>query len=132
MKKVLKRVGIGVLVLAVLAFVGFVVIEIRGIPRYPVERVELKVEVTPEKVARGKRWLTLLCAECHADATTQRLTGKLLTDAPPEFGTVYSKNITKHPEKGIGKWTDGELAYLMRTGLRKDGQYVPPPMPKLE
>jgi hypothetical protein len=32
--------------------------------------------------------------------------------------------------KGIGKWTDGELYYFLRTGVRADGQYVPPYMPK--
>lgn len=31
---------------------------------------------------------------------------------------------------GIADYTDGEIAYLLRTGIRKDGQYVPPWMPK--
>jgi mono/diheme cytochrome c family protein len=132
MKKALKWVLRGLGALLALLFLGFIVIEIRGIPRYPTERVELKVEVTPERVARGKRWVTMLCAECHGDPTTHALTGRALLEMPAEFGLVYSKNITRHPEKGIGRWTDGEIAYLLRTGLRKDGQYVPPPMPKLE
>src|SRR5262249_13171483 len=131
-RKVLKGVGMVVGGLLVLAFVAFLAIEIRGVPKYPTERVELKVDTSPERVARGKKWATMLCAECHADPTTQKLTGKRLLDAPKSFGVVYSKNITKDPIKGIGKWTDGELAYLIRTGLRKDGQYVPPPMPKFE
>ncbi len=116
---------------AVVLFGGFLFIEIRGIPSYPLERVELKVEVTPERVARGKKWAALLCTECHADPTTQRLSGKLMVDAPPEFGPLYAKNITQHPDKGIGKWTDGEIAYLIRTGVGRTGRYVPPPMPKL-
>jgi len=33
--------------------------------------------------------------------------------------------------KGIGGWTDGELAYLIRTGISRDGQYIPPYMAKL-
>lgn len=32
---------------------------------------------------------------------------------------------------GIGGWTDGEIAFLLRTGIRRDGQYTPPWMPKL-
>jgi hypothetical protein len=32
---------------------------------------------------------------------------------------------------GIGKWTDGDLIYFIRTGVKPDGQYVPPYMPKL-
>ncbi|HLP33520.1 MAG TPA: cytochrome c, partial [Bacteroidia bacterium] len=35
-----------------------------------------------------------------------------------------------HPEAGIGKWTDGELYVLLRTGLKPDGKYLPPYMPK--
>ena len=130
-KKIVRWVLVGLGVVATVLLVGFLYVEIRGIPKYPTERVELKIEVTPERVARGKKWAGMLCAECHMDPVTRRLTGRHMTDAPPEFGPIYSKNITQHPEKGIGKWTDGELAYLIRTGLRKDGQYVPPPMPKL-
>jgi mono/diheme cytochrome c family protein len=73
----------------------------------------------------------LLCANCHADPTTQALTGKRMADAPLEFGVIYSTNITAHPTRGIGRWTDGELAYLLRTGVKRDGQYTPPYMVKL-
>jgi hypothetical protein len=48
-----------------------------------------------------------------------------------KFGKVFIKNITNHPEAGIGKWTDGELVSFLRTGTRPDGRYVPPYMPKL-
>ncbi len=130
-KKLLRWVGIALFAILAVLFVGFLVIQIRGIPKYPIERVELKVEVTPERVLRGKKWATMLCAECHQDAVTMQLTGKLLADSPPEFGPIYSQNITKHEEKGIGKWTDGELAFFLRTGIKRDGQYVPPWMPKL-
>ena len=42
------------------------------------------------------------------------------------FGEIHSANITQHTEYGITKYTDGELAYLFRTGILKDGQYAPP------
>ena len=54
-----------------------------------------------------------------------------MLDAPPEFGEVYSQNITQDKEHGIGNWTDGELIYLFRTGIKKNGQYSPPYMAKL-
>ena len=44
---------------------------------------------------------------------------------------IYSANITKHPTQGIGSWTDGEIAYLLRTGIRRDGRYTPPYMVKI-
>jgi mono/diheme cytochrome c family protein len=106
-------------------------IHLSGIPNYATETVALKVEVTPERVARGKRTASMLCATCHLDATTGVLSGKRMDDVPREFGTVYAKNITRHPVKGIGGWTDGEIAFLLRTGIRRDGQYTPPWMPKL-
>ena len=43
---------------------------------------------------------------------------------------AYAQNITQDPEHGIGNWTDGELIYLFRTGVKKDGAYAPPWMPK--
>ena len=131
MKKWLKRFGalVGVLVLAAGAYALYV--QITGIPKYPPGKIELKVEVTPERVARGKKFATLLCATCHMNPTTRQLTGKQMIDAPAEFGTIFSKNITRHPQKGIGAWTAGELAYLLRTGVRRDGQYLPPYMVKL-
>lgn len=54
-----------------------------------------------------------------------------MVDLPPEFGVVHSKNITRHPVKGIGGWTDGEILYLLRTGIDRSGQYIPPYMVKL-
>ena len=46
-------------------------------------------------------------------------------DEIKQFGVIYSKNITKDPEHGIGKWTDGELLYLLRTGIKPDGRFLP-------
>jgi mono/diheme cytochrome c family protein len=89
------------------------------------------VESTPERVAQGQRLAEMLCIKCHLNPETGKLTGKLIDDLPEEFGIAYSKNITRHPEKGIGKWTDGELIHLIRTGISRDGQYTPPYMVKL-
>jgi len=131
MKKTLKILGTVVLVLGV-ATAGFATyVAATGIPRYEPGRLSTKVQVTPEKVARGRKYAGLLCAGCHMDPTTRRLTGKRMVDLPPEFGVVYSKNITQHPVKGIGGWTDGEILYLLRTGIGRDGQYIPPYMVKL-
>ena len=130
MKTALKVLGVLVL-LVVLAAGGFAAyIQITGIPRYPTQRIDLKVEVTPERVAQGRKIANMLCMECHRDPTTQKLTGKRMADVPPQFGVAYSLNITQDPVKGIGAWTDGELAFLLRTGIARDGRYTPPWMPK--
>jgi mono/diheme cytochrome c family protein len=71
----------------------------------------------------------MLCKECHM-GEGGKLTGRMMSDLPKELGEVASLNITKDPEHGIGQWTDGELYYFLRTGLRKDGSWSPPFMPK--
>jgi len=130
-KRALKVVSVlvGLLVAAAGAFLLFV--QLDGIPRYSVEKIELKVPLTPERVARGAKLATLLCGGCHANPTTGAFTGKRMADAPAEFGEIFSRNITQHPTKGIGNWSDADIVYLLRTGVRPDGQYYPPWMAKL-
>lgn len=120
---------IGALVLAIAGILFY--IDRSGIPHYPPGKIDLKVEVTPERVERGRHTVQLLCASCHLDNGTAALAGKHMDDAPPQFGVIYSQNITRDPEFGIGTWTDGEIAYLLRTGVRRDGRYAPPWMAKL-
>lgn len=116
-----------VLVLAVGGFAAYV--NFRPWPHFTPEKVELKVQSTPEKVARGKKWAQLLCAECHMNRQTGRLSGADMQAS--EFGDIWSLNITQHPTKGIGAWSDGEIMFLLRTGIARDGRYTPPWMAKL-
>lgn len=131
MKKVLEGLGIvvGAVVVAVGGFIAYCAID--GIPHFKPPVVDAHVDVTPERVARGKKFVSLLCAECHKNPTTGKLTGKLMEDAPREFGETHSRNITHSKEHGIGAWTDGELIALLRTGVARDGRYTPPWMVKL-
>lgn len=131
MKRSLKIVGAVVGVLVALAGGFLLFVQIDGIPKYAVEKVDVRIEATPERVARGAKLASLLCAGCHMNPTTGQFTGRRLTDAPKEFGEIYSRNITRHPDKGIGKWSDADIVYLLRTGVRPDGQYYPPWMSKL-
>ncbi len=130
MRTILKFLGFALLAVVGAAALFAAYVAISGIPRYTPGRIERKVEITPEKVERGRKYANILCLSCHQDPTTGKLTGKRLVDVPKEFGVIYSKNITKHPVKGIGSWTDGELLYFLRTGIDRTGQYVPPWMPK--
>ena len=120
---------IAILVVLVGGFALF--IQLRGIPSYPTQKIDLKVEVTPARVQRGRKLVSILCAECHFDQKTNRLTGKRMIDMPETFGKAYSRNITQDPVYGIGGWTDGDIAFLLRTGIKKNGKYAPPWMVKL-
>lgn len=111
---------------------GFVVLLLGGTaawinyapaPKYdPPAIPDLKVEVTPERVAQGAKLASTQCVMCHL-GEDGKLSGKYMEDVTPEFGKIASMNITQHPERGIGKWTDGELYAFLRTGLRKDGSF---------
>lgn len=124
MKKALKITGfvLSTLILLVAAFLGYVAVT--GVPTYdPPSLPKITVKATPERVARGEVIANIQCMECHGDKEG-RLTGRQVTDVPEMFGKIFTKNITQDKEKGIGKGTDGELMYFLRTGIRKDGSYA--------
>lgn len=131
MKKALKITGMVLAVLAIAAgaFLGYV--NIRGIPSYPVPRIQFQAQSTPQRIERGRKLARLLCVSCHFDPATGALTGKYMSDVPAQFGLIYGPNITQDKVHGIGSWRDDELAYLLRTGIRRDGRYEPPYMIKL-
>ncbi len=132
MKKLLKIIGILILIagLGAAGFASF--IAIRGIPKFePNVPPVATITYTPERVERGAKIASMLCQNCHLNRTSNSMTGIHLVEIP-DFGTINSKNITNDPEIGIGKWTDSELIYFIRTGIHPNtGQYVPPYMPKL-
>lgn len=131
MKRIFKFIGLAIAGILGLILVALLIINIRGIPTYQVKEIAFQRSDHPEAVLRGKKLATMLCANCHMNSETRKLSGKRMRDAPPEFGAIYAPNITQDPTYGIGEWTDGELVYLLRTGIKRDGQYAPPYMAKL-
>jgi mono/diheme cytochrome c family protein len=131
MKKALKTSGIFVSVILIIGIAGYITISLRGIPTYQPQKIEFKVVSSPESIERGKKLALMLCANCHRNLATGKFTGNLMIDAPPEFGKIYSANITQDKKFGIGEWTDEELVYLFRTGVKRDGKYAPPYMAKM-
>jgi mono/diheme cytochrome c family protein len=129
MKKVLKIIAIliGVVVLAVASFAAWV--HFRGIPSYATAPPNLKVQPDSALVAEGQRLSNMVCKSCHL-SKNGLMEGKHMDDMPKEFGKVWSANITHDPKYGAGRYTDGELAYLLRTGVKRDGVFAPPWMPK--
>lgn len=131
MKKVAKTLLLGILALAAIIGVYLVYIGSSDIPSYETTQLNYHVTTSPESELRGQKLAMMLCASCHLDRNSGKLTGKLMLDAPPEFGVINAPNITGHKEAGIGSWTDAELLYLLRTGIKRDGTYAPPYMAKL-
>ena len=130
MKKILRAAGYLALTVIVLALAFVAYLQITGIPKYEVEKVDFpQVQVTPERVAMGAKIAAVQCAVCHM-GSDGKLSGKLFQDLTPDFGEIHTANITQSKTHGIGSWTDAQIAYLLRTGCKPNGQYIPIYMPK--
>ena len=127
----MKIIGLGVGLIVSLVGLFLLYIQLTGIPSYPVPKIEYVAEVTPKRLERGKKLASMLCAGCHMNTSTGKLTGKHMGDAPNDFGMIYAPNITQDNEHGIGGWTDAQIMYLLRTGIKPNGDYAPPWMAKL-
>ncbi|MEE9162777.1 MAG: cytochrome c, partial [Candidatus Neomarinimicrobiota bacterium] len=102
-----------------------------------VKAPDVTVEITPERVALGKKLAEgiMACGSCH---TTGSATGDpqlemyLAGDVcwPDQWwGTVTAPNITPNKETGIGDWTDGEIIRAITKGVGSDGRVLNPGMP---
>ncbi len=93
---------------------------------YPVKEMKTNAKQVPaEELERGEKLVGLACSPCHYDQATEKLTGTHLTDIPKILGKVYASNLTQHPDNAITKYSDGELKYLLRTGIMKNGKMSP-------
>src|SRR5215510_991219 len=128
---IMKRLTLALMAVTAIVGAAAVYVHLAGIPKYPPRDVPFTVHATPDAIARGRRAAMMLCVSCHKDPRTGALTGRRMEDLPAMFGEVYSSNITQDRTYGIGAWTDGEIAYLVRTGVSRDGRYIPPWMTRL-
>jgi mono/diheme cytochrome c family protein len=103
------------------------------------EPANLKVEITPQRVERGKYLANhvTVCIDCHSSRDWSKFSGpvdlKAIGTGGEKFdeaaglpGTIYSPNITPH---NLKNWTDGELFRAITTGVKKDGSAIFPIMP---
>lgn len=100
---------------------------------FPGAEVPADPAVLTDKVKLGEYLVTIAhCMECH----TPRLQGRLDVSAAgagrQEFrgpwGVSTSRNITSHPTKGLGGWTDAEIKRALTEGISRDGSKLKPPM----
>jgi mono/diheme cytochrome c family protein len=89
--------------------------------RHDVPAPAVTAATSPEALARGKHLFQMVCAGCHLDEH-DRAAGRFMADVPEFLGKFYTANITSDREHGIGTYTEGELARLLRTGVRRDGR----------
>lgn len=67
------------------------------------------------------------CYSCHTVDAGQPFAGGVAFHT--EFGTLFSTNISSHPQSGIGAWTEAEFERAMRRGIGRDGRHLYPAFP---
>lgn len=89
--------------------------------KYDVPPMEISAEQTPRMLARGKHLYESLggCHACHGEHGEG---GKQEAIGP--VGTFVYPNITSGKNGTLGDYNDGELARLIRHGIKKDGTSV--------
>ena len=79
-----------------------------------------------ESIERGKNLVFNICAGCHLNHEVNTFIGNRLHDIPRFLGKVYSANLTHSETFGvIPHYTDAQLIYFFKTGIAKDGRYIP-------
>jgi Cytochrome c len=95
-----------------------------------------------DKVRRGAYLATIAhCLECHTpmqQGTMQFGTAlgaggrpflpSFVKGLPENWKGAVSRNITPHPEQGLGKWTDAEIKRAISQGIGRDGRKLELPM----
>ncbi|HEX9741148.1 MAG TPA: hypothetical protein VGA29_10270, partial [Ignavibacteriaceae bacterium] len=137
MKKVFKILGIlvGVVVLFIIA--GYIYLN-TAFPKVD-SPADIKVEVTPERIARGEYLAThvAVCIDCHSERDFTKFAGPIKPGTEGSGGEVFDENIgfpgkvtTKNlTPANLGSWTDGELIRAITCGVTKDNRALFPMMP---
>lgn len=75
------------------------------------------------------------CHDCHTPGAMygapdfeRKLAGSDLGWQGP-WGVSYARNLTSDIATGLGAWTDAEIERALRSGVKKDGTPILPPMP---
>lgn len=137
MKTIFKVLAVLLLIVAIV-IVGAITYVTQALPDIDVP-TDLKVDVTPERVARGEYLANhvCVCMDCHSTRDWNTFAGPLVPgtlgvggevfDQTMQFpGRFVSRNITPH---GLGSWTDGEIYRAITSGVSKDGHPFFPVMP---
>jgi mono/diheme cytochrome c family protein len=94
---------------------------------------DLHASRDPDAIRRGEYLVygPAHCVECHAATSADAepaVEGVRLPlvggrrFAAPGLGVVYAKNLTPDAETGIGRYSDGEIARMLRYSVRPDGK----------
>ena len=136
MKRLLKYVVRAAATVAALALLLVVVILVRANRTFDAPYPEIHASQDPAVIARGAylAYGPAHCVNCHTSGAAQKAASEEGA-TPPLFGgntfhlgvgNVHSPNLTPDKETGIGRYSDRELARVLRHGVMPDGRAVMP------
>jgi mono/diheme cytochrome c family protein len=94
-------------------------------PVHKVIPIPIQVSYDSASIYQGKKIVETVCYTCHR-GSDEKLSGALFSQPESAFGEIWSANITNHPTHGAGRYSDGELAFMLRTGINRDGRFIGP------
>jgi len=129
-RKILKWTGIIIVSLLLLVTIT---VALRQNLEFDAPYPQITASTDSAIIARGKEIVfgPAHCASCHSTGNADSLLDLGLE--PPmggghefklPFGNFYTKNISPDKETGIGRYTDQEIARLLRYGVKPDGSAV--------
>jgi mono/diheme cytochrome c family protein len=123
--QIFKIIGLGfsIILLGMVVLIGA-----RQNRKFDAPYPNIKASKDTSVIARGK-YLAMVshCEECHNKNDHDTLSTKNLAGGKAfnlSVGTIYSSNITAHKTYGIGKYSDAEIARILRFGVKPDGSAV--------
>ena len=127
-KKVLKVAGgfLGLLVVAAGAGVAYINLSWDKARHSAYPLPDLRATTDSATIAKG-RYLALgpaHCTDCHTVPGGAPYSGGVAFHLP--LGTIYSPNITPDSATGIGRYTDGQIARMLRYNVRPHGRVAMP------
>ena len=139
MKSKTKKILLAAAVTPVALLLGLIAaVEVRSQRHFEAPLPDLHASDDPQIIERGKYLAYGLahCVDCHGDpaqAADARVGTLVPLSGGKEFrlpvGVVRARNITPDTETGIGRYSDPELARILRYGVHADGRAVLPFMP---
>ncbi len=139
MKTFFRVAGMALLAVFALAAIGVSYLALRKPAQRPASA--MKVEATPERLARGKYLVhhVSVCLDCHSERTSayalpikpgREGVGGFIWNKEIGFpGTLAAPNLTSDRETGLGEWSDDEILRAIREGVDREGKALFPIMP---
>ncbi|HEU4734863.1 MAG TPA: hypothetical protein VFT22_43525 [Kofleriaceae bacterium] len=135
MKRLLKRIATGLAIVVVLGIASVALaVVIREDRVFEAPYPEIHASQDPAVIARGAYLATgpAHCIACHRDPQQRDTADPAMSGGGTHrlpVGTIWTPNITPDVATGIGKYSDRELARLLRYGVHPSGRAVLPFMP---